>query len=68
MHNQNIQNHSVEFDLAFAYESVARAEKCRGNSESMTSWFEHGQAAAEDIAKEQDKKYFLSELVSVNLG
>ncbi|MGB5945790.1 hypothetical protein [Paenisporosarcina sp.] len=57
-----------DFDLAFAYESVARAEKCRGNSESMTIWFEHGQAAAENIAKEQDKKYFLSELVSVNLG
>ena len=57
-----------DFDLAFAYESVARAEKCRGNSQSMTSWFEHGQAAAENIAKEQDKKYFLSELVSVNKG
>ena len=26
-----------DFDLAFAYESVARAEKCRGNSESLNS-------------------------------
>jgi len=57
-----------DFDLAFAYESVARAEKCRGNSETMNSWFDRGQAAAENIAKEQDKKYFLSELVSVNKG
>ncbi|HLG27964.1 MAG TPA: hypothetical protein VI423_09285 [Paenisporosarcina sp.] len=57
-----------DFDIAFAYESVARAEKCRGNFESMDSWFERGQAAAENIVKEQDKKYFLSELVSVNKG
>lgn len=57
-----------DFDLAFAYESVARAEKCRGNRESMNSWFERGQAAAENIAKEQDKKYFSSELASVNKG
>ena len=57
-----------DFDRAFAYESVARAEKCRGNSESMDSWFERGQVAAENIAKDQDKKYFLSELVSVNKG
>lgn len=57
-----------DFDRAFAYESVARAEKCRGNSESMDSWFERGQVASENIAKDQDKKYFLSELVSVNKG
>lgn len=55
-----------DFDLAFAYESVARAEKSRGNRDSMNNWFNRGQAAAENIAKEQDKKYFLSELVSVN--
>lgn len=57
-----------DFDLAFAYESVARAEKSRGNSETMNSWFERGQTAAENISKEQDKKYFLSELVSINKG
>ncbi|PUB16804.1 hypothetical protein [Paenisporosarcina sp. OV554] len=57
-----------DFDLAFAYESVARAEKCRGNTESMDTWIERGQTAAEKISKEQDKKYFLSELVSVDKG
>ncbi|WP_017379415.1 hypothetical protein [Paenisporosarcina sp. TG-14] len=57
-----------DFDLAFAYESLARAEKCRGNFESMSTWFERGQIAAENIVKEDDKKYFLSELASVNKG
>ncbi|MGE6487189.1 hypothetical protein [Paenisporosarcina sp. NPDC076898] len=57
-----------DFDLAFAYESVARAEKCRGNSESMNIWSARGRAAAEQIAKESDKNYFLSELTSVDKG
>jgi hypothetical protein len=57
-----------DFDLAFTYESVARAEKCRGNTESMNTWFQRGKTAAEKISKEQDKKYFLSELVSVGKG
>lgn len=57
-----------DFDLAFAYESIARAEKCRGNSESMHIWLARGQVAAENIAKEPDKKYFLSELASVDKG
>lgn len=55
-----------DFDLAFAYESVARAEKCRGNKEAMVSWIARGQIAAENIAKEPDKKYFSSELASVD--
>lgn len=57
-----------DFDLAFAYESIARAEKCRGNSESMNIWLARGQVAAENIVKEPDKKYFLSELASVDKG
>lgn len=57
-----------DFDLVFAYELVARAEKCRGNTESMDTWIERGQTAAEKISKEQDKKYFSSELVSVDKG
>jgi hypothetical protein len=57
-----------DFDIAFAYESVARAEKCRGNSDSMNSWFERGQAVAENIGKEQDEKYLLSELTSIHKG
>jgi len=55
-----------DFDLAFAYESLARAEKCRGNTDEMNTWLERGQTAAENIAKEDDKNYFLSELSSVN--
>ena len=34
----------------------------------METWIERGQTAAEKISKEQDKKYFLSELVSVDKG
>lgn len=55
-----------DFDLAFAYESVARAEKCRKNIDSMSAWFERGLAEAENIEKDEDKKYFISELISVN--
>lgn len=64
----NLVRGYCQVSRALAYESVALAEKCRGNFESMDSWLERGQAVADNIAKEQDKKYFLSELVSVNKG
>ena len=57
-----------DFDLAFAYESVARAEKCRGNENSMKLWIGRGQAAADNIVKPEDKKYFMSELSSIYEG
>lgn len=54
-----------DFDLAFAYEAMARAYAMTGNDAERNKYIELAKNAAEDIEKKEDKNYLLSELASV---
>lgn len=61
------KNNIGDFDLAFGYESVARAYMISGNEAEMNKYIELAKTAAESIEKKEDKEYFLSELESIKL-
>ncbi len=52
----------VDFDIAFAYECLARAHALYGSKESAQTYKEMAQQAGNDIADDEDKKYFFSDL------
>jgi hypothetical protein len=54
-----------DFDLAFAYEAVARAHAVAGDAAERDKYFKLAQEAGEQIAKEDDKQYFFAELNTV---
>ena len=53
------------FDLAFGYEAVARAQKLSGNPEVAGKLIAKAKETAELIEKEEDRTYFLNELMSI---
>ena len=59
------KNKIGDFDVAFAHEAVARALALSGDRDRATSHVESGAAAAEAIADENDRDYYLSELDAV---
>jgi hypothetical protein len=58
-------NGIADFDIAFAYEALARAHAVAGNKSERSRFLELARAAAAGIAKEDDRKYFLSQLETV---
>ena len=58
-------NGIADFDIAFAYEALARANAVAGNQPERKRHLELARAAAAGIAKEEDRKYFLSQLDTV---
>lgn len=58
------KNNIGDFDIAFAYEALARAASLIGDK-NLPELLEKAKAAGEKIAKEEDKKYFFSELESI---
>lgn len=61
-------NHLIgDFDLAFAYEAIARAYMTLGNKQSTLQYISLAEEAAQQIQKEADKKYFLLELSTITL-
>lgn len=61
------ENSIGDFDLAFAYEAVARAYSVSQQSEKTHEFLALANEAAKEIKKEDDRKYFLSELKSIRL-
>lgn len=53
------------FDIAFAYEAIARAYAITSNEAEKKKFYELAQTAAEQIKEIDDKKYFLSELKTI---
>ena len=47
-----------DFDLAYAYECMARAYAAMGNNEECKKWWEKAKSAGELIQDKEDKKYF----------
>lgn len=62
-----LQNNFGDFDLAFAYEAVARAYMVKGEEAKMEEYFSLASKSADNIAKKDDKEYFISELNSIKL-
>jgi hypothetical protein len=54
-----------DFDLAFAYEAVARACAIAGDNKRALEYIALGRAAGEKIAAEDDRKLFFGDLGSV---
>ena len=53
-----------DFDLAYSYEALARANSALGNKKECAKWIEKAQEAGTLIQREEDKKYFISDLES----
>jgi hypothetical protein len=62
-----LQNDFGDFELAFAYEAVARAYMVKGDEAKMEEYFALASKAGDNIAKNDDKEYFISELNSIKL-
>jgi len=60
-----LENDLVDFDLAFAYEAMARACRLSGDLMETAKFFTLGQEAGEKIKKEDDREYFFRELNTI---
>jgi hypothetical protein len=59
------ENDIGDFDLAFAYEAMARAHTVAGEKSEVTKFVDLAKKAAEHIEKEDDKTYFFNELNTI---
>lgn len=59
------KNNIGDFDLAFAYEAMARAYAIAENEKECNTYIQLAKEAAEQIKKKEDKDYFLSELKTI---
>ena len=53
-----------DFDLAYSYEALARANAASGNKKECAKWLEKAHEAGTLIQREEDEKYFVSDLES----
>ena len=57
------QEHGIgDFDLAYAWEAMARAEAVRGDSEATARYRERARAAAEQVAEAEDRELVIRDL------
>jgi hypothetical protein len=61
------ENGIGDFDLAFAYEAIARAYMINNNKEFMEKYLKLALEASHNISDDGDREYFLSELKSIHL-
>lgn len=54
-----------DFDLAFAYEAIARAYHVLRNHKDSIHYVKLAKEAAETIAKEENKQYVLAEIATI---
>jgi DNA-binding transcriptional MerR regulator len=59
------ENGIGDWDLAFAYEALARASAVAGDAEQARAFTEQALAAAEDIAEDEDRELVLTDLESI---
>jgi len=55
-----------DFDLAFAYEAMARAHAVAGNTVERDRYLKLAHEAGEQVAEEDDRKYFIAELETIS--
>ncbi len=54
-----------DFDLAFAYEALARAHAIAGQSADARRFLNQAREAGQRISEDDDRQYFMSELESI---
>ncbi|MDQ1684755.1 MAG: hypothetical protein QOC82_1492 [Frankiaceae bacterium] len=54
-----------DWDLAFAYEALARAHAVAGDREETARWLDRARQAAADIAEDGDRQLVLSDLETI---
>jgi hypothetical protein len=57
-----IQNNINDFDIAFAYEAMARAYSLKQDKKNKEKFFKLAKKAGEKISDKEDKEYFFDEL------
>jgi len=57
----------ADFDLAFAYEALARAHAVRGEADRARDFAERTLKAADDVADADDRELVLSDLATIPL-
>ena len=60
------ENNIGDFDIAFAYEAIARALSTARDKAECENYLKLAEEAGEKIKKKEDKDYFLSELKAIN--
>lgn len=60
-----LKHNLKDFDLAFAYEAMARAAKMTGNEVKTARYLTLAQEAGAQISELDDQKYFFSELQTI---
>ena len=60
------KNNIGDFDIAFAYEAMARAHSAAGDKAESEKYLQLANQASENIKKKEDKDYFLSELKTIS--
>jgi len=59
-------NNIGDFDIAFAYEAMARAYAVAGQKAECKKYLELAKAAGDQIKEKEDRDYFFSELKTIN--
>jgi hypothetical protein len=59
------ENDIGDFDIAFAYEALARAHAIAGNKTECATNLRLAKDAGEQINKKEDREYFFSELKTI---
>ena len=59
------ENNIRDFDIAFAYEAMARATALSGNKIDCERYIKLAKEAGEQIKKKEDRNYFFSELETI---
>jgi hypothetical protein len=62
-----LENELVDFDLAFAYEAMARACHLSGDAVETARYFTLGEEAGEKIKEKDDRDYFFKELNTIEV-
>jgi hypothetical protein len=57
-----------DFDLAFAYEALARASALGGDAEAARSWAAQAREASQAITDQEDRDLVLADLATIPVG
>lgn len=64
-HTRCVSEGIGDFDLAFAYEALARAHAMLGNKKEARMWRDKAEHAGELISEKDDKDFFAQDLASI---
>ncbi len=60
-----LENGIADWDVAFAYEALARGHAVAGDAEQARAYTDQALAAAEEIAEDEDRELLLGDLESI---